>query len=109
VLTGGAARRVQDYGFVHLSAGDLLREEQSTGSKDAELISRCIKEGQIVPVEVTVQLLKKAMQKNMATGKVRASPLALLDFLRVSHSARSCSSSSTASRATGTTLKAGSG
>jgi UMP-CMP kinase len=40
---------VKDYGFVHLSAGDLLREEQNRdGSEFGELIRTYIKEGKIV-------------------------------------------------------------
>ena len=50
--------------FVHLSAGDLLREEQATDSKDSQLIKDYIKDGKIVPVEITCRLLLKAMQKN---------------------------------------------
>lgn len=54
---------VRDYGFKHLSAGDLLREEQDRpGSEFGELIKSYIKEGQIVPMEVTVQLLENAMR-----------------------------------------------
>src|ERR1700753_3138016 len=50
------------YGFKHLSAGDLLREEQNRpGSEFGELIKTYIKEGQIVPMEVTIQLLENAM------------------------------------------------
>ena len=48
---------------MHLSAGDLLREEKASGSKDAELINNIISEGKIVPVEITVNLIKKAMEK----------------------------------------------
>ena len=44
-----------------MSAGDLLRAERDSGSKDADLINNIIKEGKIVPVEITVKLLKKAM------------------------------------------------
>uniref|UniRef100_A0A1D1YA80 UMP-CMP kinase n=1 Tax=Anthurium amnicola TaxID=1678845 RepID=A0A1D1YA80_9ARAE len=56
---------VQDFGFVHLSAGDLLREEQQRpGSEYGELIQNCLKEGKIVPMEVTVGLLEKAMIEN---------------------------------------------
>ena len=50
--------------YIHLSAGDLLRAERNSGSKDAELINDYIKEGKIVPVEITVNLLKKAMELN---------------------------------------------
>lgn len=43
---------VRDFGFVHLSAGDLLREERNSGSETATLIDQYIKDGKIVPVEV---------------------------------------------------------
>lgn len=56
------ANLVRDYGFRHLSAGDLLREEQDReGSEFGDMIKSYIKEGQIVPMEVTVQLLENAM------------------------------------------------
>jgi UMP-CMP kinase len=53
---------VRDYGFKHLSAGDLLREEQDRpGSQFGDLIRQYIKDGQIVPMEVTIQLLENAI------------------------------------------------
>ncbi|KKK22105.1 uridylate kinase [Aspergillus rambellii] len=53
---------VRDYGFTHLSAGDLLRAEQiRPGSEYGELIRSYIREGQIVPMEITVALLSNAM------------------------------------------------
>ena len=53
---------VEDYAFKHLSAGDLLRAEQDReGSEFGEMIKENIKEGIIVPMEVTVQLLENAM------------------------------------------------
>jgi UMP-CMP kinase len=56
------ARLVRDYGFVHLSAGDLLRAEQRRpGSQFGNMIREYIRDGQIVPMEVTVQLLENAM------------------------------------------------
>jgi len=62
------ANLVRDYGFVHLSAGDLLREEQNReGSEFGELIKTYIREGKIVPMEVTVALLENAMQDAIAT------------------------------------------
>mmetsp|Transcript_21737 Transcript_21737/g.66977 ORF Transcript_21737/g.66977 Transcript_21737/m.66977 type:complete len:227 (-) Transcript_21737:433-1113(-) len=64
-------RIVETYGWVHLSAGDLLRaERKDPTSKDGELINEFIREGKIVPVEITLKLLQKAME---ASGK--------LDFL----------------------------
>eukprot|EP00200_Dunaliella_tertiolecta_P017710 CAMPEP_0202422792 /NCGR_PEP_ID=MMETSP1128-20130828/51042_1 /ASSEMBLY_ACC=CAM_ASM_000463 /TAXON_ID=3047 /ORGANISM="Dunaliella tertiolecta, Strain CCMP1320" /LENGTH=515 /DNA_ID=CAMNT_0049030867 /DNA_START=35 /DNA_END=1582 /DNA_ORIENTATION=- len=50
-------------GVVHLSAGDLLRAEAKSGSETGELIESIIKEGKLVPVEVTIGLLKAAMEK----------------------------------------------
>jgi UMP-CMP kinase len=45
-----------------LIAGDLLRAEQHReGSQYGQLIQTCIKEGTIVPMEVTVKLLENAM------------------------------------------------
>jgi UMP-CMP kinase len=63
------ANLVSDYGFKHLSAGDLLREEQDRpGSEFGEMIKSYIKEGTIVPLEVTIQLLENAMKKSMEGG-----------------------------------------
>lgn len=63
------AKLVKDFGFIHLSAGDLLRAEQNReGSKYGELISKCIKDGEIVPQEVTVALLKQAIETNYNNG-----------------------------------------
>jgi UMP-CMP kinase len=58
-----SANLVEKHGFVHLSAGDLLRAERDSGSADAELINNIIKEGKIVPVDITVNLIKTAMNK----------------------------------------------
>lgn len=60
------ARIVEDFGFVHLSAGDLLREEQNReGSTYGELIRKHIREGTIVPMEVTIKLLENAMRAEL--------------------------------------------
>ncbi|KAF8163055.1 adenylate kinase-domain-containing protein [Crassisporium funariophilum] len=56
------ARLVEDFDFCHLSAGDLLRAEQHReGSEYGDLIRTCIREGTIVPMEVTIKLLENAM------------------------------------------------
>ena len=55
-------RLVDKYGYTHLSAGDLLRAERKSGSDQGQMIDEYIKEGKIVPVEVTVRLLTQAMQ-----------------------------------------------
>lgn len=65
-------RLVREYGFVHLSAGDLLRAEQAReNSEYGELIKHHIKEGLIVPQEITIALLKNAIQDAFAQGNKR--------------------------------------
>lgn len=57
---------VEHFGYIHLSAGDLLREErQNPDSKVGQEIDTHIREGSIVPVEITCGLLEKAMQQNI--------------------------------------------
>uniref|UniRef100_A0A1B6KM82 UMP-CMP kinase n=1 Tax=Graphocephala atropunctata TaxID=36148 RepID=A0A1B6KM82_9HEMI len=59
------ANIVKEFGFVHLSAGDLLREERSKpGTKYGELIEEHIRNGSIVPVEITCKLIELAMQNS---------------------------------------------
>ncbi|RPD65788.1 UMP-CMP kinase [Lentinus tigrinus ALCF2SS1-7] len=61
------ANLVKDFGFCHLSAGDLLRAEQDReGSQYGEMIRKYIREGQIVPMEVTIKLLENAMRAALA-------------------------------------------
>ncbi|CAL8324981.1 unnamed protein product [Arctogadus glacialis] len=56
----------ENYSYTHLSAGDLLRGERAReGSEFGQLIDRHIKEGVIVPVEITINLLRKAMEETM--------------------------------------------
>lgn len=63
------ARIVKEYGYVHLSAGDLLRAERSKGGALGNMISDYIKEGKIIPVEITIRLIKQAMDENVAAGR----------------------------------------
>lgn len=57
-----------------LSAGDLLRAEQAReGSQYGQLIAEYIKEGNIVPQEITIALLQNAMREALnAEGKTLA-------------------------------------
>lgn len=52
---------VQHFGYTHLSAGDLLRAEKNSGSENGTMIQNMMNEGKIVPSEVTIKLLQKAM------------------------------------------------
>ncbi len=52
-------------GWTHLSTGDLLRAERAAGGETAAEIERYITAGELVPNEITVTLLKKAMDQAM--------------------------------------------
>ncbi|KAL5973686.1 bifunctional uridylate/adenylate kinase [Asimina triloba] len=58
------ANIVSNFGYTHLSAGDLLRAEIKSGSENGTMIQNMIQEGKIVPSEVTVKLLQRAMQES---------------------------------------------
>jgi UMP-CMP kinase len=77
------ANLVRDYNFTHLSAGDLLRAEQTReGSQFGELIKSYIKDGKIVPMEVTVQLLENAMEDAVSKDKERKGKFLIDGFPR---------------------------
>lgn len=59
---GRLCARIGHARYVHLSAGELLREERASGSSDGQLIDEYIREGRIVPVAISLGLLRKAMQ-----------------------------------------------
>jgi len=58
------ANIVQHFGYTHLSAGDLLRAEIKSGSENGTMIQNMIKEGKIVPSEVTIKLLQRAIEES---------------------------------------------
>jgi UMP-CMP kinase len=65
-------------GWIHLSAGDLLRAElQNPNSTVAPLIRSFMEKGQLVPSSITVQLLEQAMTQHAADGS--KSPKFLID------------------------------
>ena len=52
---------VQKFNFIHFGAGDLLREEIKKGTEDGKLIKSIMAEGKYVPVKITCNLIKNAM------------------------------------------------
>jgi len=54
-------RLVDEYGYTHLSSGDLLREEVASGSALGKWADSLMKEGKLVPNQVSITLLKRAM------------------------------------------------
>merc|ERR1719507_1403518 len=65
------AKICENFGhWSHISAGDCLRDERNNpNSKQGELINKIIKEGNIVPSEITVGLLEQAMEAQKKQGK----------------------------------------
>ncbi|XDG06640.1 hypothetical protein ABKA04_006255 [Annulohypoxylon sp. FPYF3050] len=62
-------RLVSKYGFAHLSAGDLLRAEQNRpNSEFGSLIREHIRNGTIVPMEVTIALLESSMRSILSSS-----------------------------------------
>ncbi|KAL8224410.1 hypothetical protein R6Q57_019885 [Mikania cordata] len=55
-------RIAEAYGFTHLSVGDLLRKEISSNTEYGDMILDAISKGKIVSSELTVKLLKSAIE-----------------------------------------------
>jgi len=62
-----SAKLVEEFGVQHLSAGDLLRAHIKSGTPDGNMVAEMIKQGQIVPSEITVGLLERAMRESGKT------------------------------------------
>mmetsp|Transcript_12648 Transcript_12648/g.40745 ORF Transcript_12648/g.40745 Transcript_12648/m.40745 type:complete len:268 (-) Transcript_12648:198-1001(-) len=59
-----STRAVEQFGYQHLSAGDLIRAERKRpGSAMAELIESRLTEGRLIPSEVTVGLVEEEMRR----------------------------------------------
>uniref|UniRef100_A0ACD5VW34 Uncharacterized protein n=1 Tax=Avena sativa TaxID=4498 RepID=A0ACD5VW34_AVESA len=52
---------VNQFGYTHLSAGDLLREEVKSNTEQGTMIQNFMHEGKLVPSDVSVRLLLKAI------------------------------------------------
>lgn len=58
-------------GWTHLSTGELLRAECEAGGRDADVIEKCISAGNFAPNDMTVKLLRKAMEHaTRSTGRI---------------------------------------
>jgi UMP-CMP kinase len=58
---------VNTFGYVHFSAGDLLRGFVKSGTPEGNKLAEMMQQGQIVPSSVTVNLLKDAMKESGKT------------------------------------------
>jgi len=73
------AKLVDEFGFTHLSAGELLRSARASGTEHGQMIDDYIKEGKIVPVGVSLGLLKTAMDTMSNIETKGTSPIFLVD------------------------------
>ncbi|XP_018334726.2 adenylate kinase isoenzyme 1-like [Agrilus planipennis] len=60
---------VEKYGYTHLSSGDLLRKEVNSGSDRGKELNAIMERGELVPVEVVLDLLKEAILENLPHSK----------------------------------------
>ncbi|XP_059179688.1 adenylate kinase isoenzyme 5-like isoform X2 [Physella acuta] len=60
------ANIVKDYGFCHLSSGDLLRDEVKSGSERGNRLNAIMEKGDLVPLEEVLGLLRDAIISNIS-------------------------------------------
>lgn len=63
------AKIVEKFGYTHLSSGDLLRDEVASGSERGKQLTEIMAQGELVPLEVVLDLLKEAMLSKLSTSK----------------------------------------
>ncbi|KAK6195177.1 hypothetical protein SNE40_000655 [Patella caerulea] len=60
---------VEKYGFCHLSSGDLLRAEVNSGTARGKQLNEIMEKGDLVSLDVVLQLLREAMLGKLSTTK----------------------------------------
>jgi adenylate kinase len=63
-------RIVEKYGLLHLSSGDILRQERASGSALGKKAQKYMDSGELVPDEVIVEMMAGAMKKTAQKGFV---------------------------------------
>lgn len=64
-----AEKIVETFGFQHISTGDLLRDEVKAGTPLGKEVEKIMASGGLVPVDLTMDLLKAAMEKALQAEK----------------------------------------
>jgi adenylate kinase len=59
---------VARYGLVHLSSGDILRQERSEGTELGKKAQEYMDSGALVPDEIIIEMMAKAIEKAPAAG-----------------------------------------
>ncbi|XP_003747121.1 adenylate kinase isoenzyme 1 [Galendromus occidentalis] len=63
------AKIVEKYGYVHISSGDLLRDEVAKATPLGQQLSAIMTKGELVPLETVLQLLKNAIKEKADSAK----------------------------------------
>jgi len=71
------AKLVERYGAAHFSAGDLLRAEAKKGTEQGKMIDEMIKQGALVPTQITLDLLKAAIKSRKGPYLIDGFPRSL--------------------------------
>jgi adenylate kinase family enzyme len=61
-----SAKLVEEFGYCHISTGDLMRAEIKSGSELGNKMKEIIDNGDLVPLDMTVQVLKNGVKANPA-------------------------------------------
>ncbi|KAL3205484.1 hypothetical protein MRX96_040777 [Rhipicephalus microplus] len=60
---------VAKYDFTYISSGDLLRAEVASGSDLGKQINDIMKQGELEPLDMIIQLIKEIIKKDLLTAK----------------------------------------
>jgi adenylate kinase len=63
-----AKKLVDDFGMAHLSSGDIFRAEKGSGSVLGKKLAEYMNAGQLVPDEMVVEIMAKAVAASKAPG-----------------------------------------
>ena len=59
-----AQKLIEKYNPVHLSTGDMLREEMRNGTSPGNQIKELIEKGELVPDETVIEMIRRKIHKN---------------------------------------------
>ncbi len=60
---------MNEYGYTHLSSGDLLRAEVKSGSERGKKLNELMAKGQLVPNDIVLEMIRDAMLAQVDTAK----------------------------------------
>lgn len=59
-----AAVLKKDYGLLHISTGDLLREEMKSGTELGKKIKNFVESGELVPDRIVIEMIEQTLEKS---------------------------------------------